>query len=284
MKNAYEISIVIPNFNNAKYISECIESIERQTYPIKKVIVVDDCSTDGSVFLLRKLCKRYSNLTIVALDKNGKVSHARNCGLQLVETPYVTFIDADDVYYNHSKISNEMMLIKEYKEKSGKNVVAYSAIANITKNGLLQNAIKYKQRYYLQGNIYEEVLTSKNTFTIMRDYCMPTECIRLVQGYNEKNCLYEDLELILKLAKRLEFVYTGEWGTAYRQTQNGLSSRPIKEHTVKLREIFEAEIQPLPIARKMYYRIVRRFHLMYNFCFLFQRRVARKIKKVIKEK
>lgn len=275
----YEISVVIPNYNNGKYLVECIKSIEKQSYPVKSIIVVDDCSTDNSLFILDSLKNEYQNLVIIPLKKNGKVSHARNVGLSYVETPYVTFIDADDVYINPQKIENEMSLIKNAKQTCQKDIAAYSRIEVLSSSGAKLYDNLYPHRYYLEGNIFTDVLTQKYAFTIMRDYCLPTEILRKTGGYNESNCFYEDLELILKLSKQIEFAYTRDVGTGYRQVHTGLSSRPLQEHIDKVNEIFEASIQDFPSLKKLRYTILRQIHRKGNTLIIMKKRALDRIVK-----
>lgn len=280
MEKSYGISIVIPNYNHAEYLPDCLKSIALQTYPINEIIVVDDCSTDHSVSVLAELKKQYRNLTVIQLEKNGKVSHARNVGLSHVKTPYVTFMDSDDIYYNPRKIENEMKLIRQY-EAQHKQIAAYSRIAVVSEDGKEATDLCYKQKYYLQGRIFKDVLTRRYFFTIMRDYCMPTQVMRDTGGYNEENCLYEDLESILALSKKLEFYYTGEVGTGYRQTSNGLSKAAHDKHVKKLKEIFEKNVQEFSPIRRAMLRTLLQYHLLQNELFDLWRRAKRKIRRMV---
>ena len=53
------VSIIIPNYNNEKYLNRCIDSVLAQTYPIKEIIIYDDCSTEGSREILEKYAAKY---------------------------------------------------------------------------------------------------------------------------------------------------------------------------------------------------------------------------------
>lgn len=267
MKNDYKITVVIPNYNKASFLTQCIESVVNQTYPVEKIIVVDDCSTDNSIEVLNSLEKKYSNLTHIEQKVNGRVSHARNTGLAAVRTPYVTFLDSDDIYLSPQKLENEMKLIRDCKEKEHKDVITYSYISLISQDGDSITPLRYADKYYLQGYIYSDVLTSKYFFTIMRDFCMRADSVRGVGGYNENNSLYEDLELIIKLAKNFEFRFTGELGTGYRQMNNGLSSRPKVEHEEKKQQIFEAFLSEEPKELQLKYRVLRKKNLLFNTLF-----------------
>lgn len=280
--NDYRISVVIPNYNNAEYITDCIESIENQTYPIEEIIVVDDCSKDNSLEVLDKLAKEYNNLQIIALKENGGVSHARNTGLAAVKTPYVTFIDGDDIYLNSDKIKNEMALVKKHKEEFGKDIAAYSRTWYLTRDGVPFEGPRYKYKNYNQGNIFERLLKEKYFFTIMRDYCISTESVKDVGGYDEQNCLWEDLDLIIDLSVNNEFYYTGETGTGYRQTQTGLSTRPAKVHTERKRQIFEKHTIGMPVSKKNILKILKFIHRYENKLIVFWTRAKGKVRKITK--
>ncbi|CEG33840.1 glycosyltransferase family 2 protein [Peribacillus simplex] len=248
MKNLSEflLTVVIPNYNNAKYIKECIYSIFEQSYSgIAQVIIVDDCSTDNSIQVIEELMKEYPTIRLVALSENAGVSNARNMGLNCVQTKYVTFIDADDFYFNKDKLKNEMELIVKYKKQFGKDVLSYSSVVT-AQNDLSQFFYPpLNKRAYLQGNVRINLLKGRNFKTIMRDYCISTQVLRNVGGYNFERNLYEDWELLLKLSRQVNFYCTFEYGTAYRSSINGLSKRPIYLLKEKKNEIFYDQIQDI---------------------------------------
>lgn len=94
-----DISIIIPCYNVASYIDRCITSIRNQTLDLSflQIICVDDASTDDTWQHLQKweaLCPDL--ITIIHCDTNGRQGTARNVGMQYCNTPWVSFIDADD--------------------------------------------------------------------------------------------------------------------------------------------------------------------------------------------
>lgn len=96
MDNQPLISIIVPVYNSAEFLDECIESIAGQTYKNLEIILVDDGSTDES----GKLCDEWKekDSRIVVLHKeNGGISDARNRGMALAHGDYIGFIDSDDV-------------------------------------------------------------------------------------------------------------------------------------------------------------------------------------------
>lgn len=89
-----KVSIIIPSYNNASYLSEAIESVLRQSSSDFEIIVVDDGSIDGTSDVLKKYIR---DIKYFYQNNNGPAA-ARNRGLQEAEGEYVAFLDADDLW------------------------------------------------------------------------------------------------------------------------------------------------------------------------------------------
>ena len=92
------ISVVIPVYNAEKYIGECLDSILAQTFQNFEVIVVDDCSTDSSVAVVKNYLPKFNGrLKLARTKKNsGCGGVPRNIGLPLSRGEYISYLDADD--------------------------------------------------------------------------------------------------------------------------------------------------------------------------------------------
>ena len=101
-----EISVIIPAYNQAKYITEAIRSVHAQTFTNWELIVVNDGSTDDTARILADL---KDPRILVITQANKGVSTARNVGLQHSSAPLVTFLDADDLVKK-----NQMSLLRGY--------------------------------------------------------------------------------------------------------------------------------------------------------------------------
>ncbi len=94
MRNS-AVSVIIPVYNAQDYISECLDSLVKQTFQDFEVIVVDDCSTDGSCEIVKSFGDKFKVMT---LSKNsGCPSLPRNFALAKACGKYVYFLDSDDL-------------------------------------------------------------------------------------------------------------------------------------------------------------------------------------------
>ena len=96
MNNELFFSIIIPNYNNVKYIEKCIDSVLNQTYKNFEIIIVDDGSTDESIKSLKEKYKNIENIKLIFNNHYG-VSKARNTGLAAATGEWILFVDADDL-------------------------------------------------------------------------------------------------------------------------------------------------------------------------------------------
>ena len=96
-RSSTKISVVIPVYNEEKWLAKCLDSIFSQTLKDIEVICIDDGSTDGSMEILSKFADKYKTLTIIQ-QKNSGAGEARNKGLKAAKGEFIAFMDADDWY------------------------------------------------------------------------------------------------------------------------------------------------------------------------------------------
>ena len=92
-----KISLIITVYNKKPYLKRCLDSIVNQTEKDAQIIIVDDCSTDGSSDICDRYAKKY-NWEVYHKKRNGGVSMARNFGMSKAKGEYIAFLDADDAF------------------------------------------------------------------------------------------------------------------------------------------------------------------------------------------
>jgi len=95
------ISVIVPLYNYAHYIKDCVQSILNQTYKNFELIVIDDCSTDDSCKKIRKF-EKDKRFKLIKLSKNYGYSKAKNEGVIASRGEYIVTLDADDMMLKNS--------------------------------------------------------------------------------------------------------------------------------------------------------------------------------------
>jgi glycosyltransferase involved in cell wall biosynthesis len=95
------VSVVIPTYNAAATVAETLLSVCAQTRMPREVIVVDDCSSDNTIEVVKSVAQNFESgqLKIVQNDKNQGAAETRNTGWSLASGEYVAFLDADDTWH-----------------------------------------------------------------------------------------------------------------------------------------------------------------------------------------
>ncbi|RCK77227.1 MAG: Beta-1,3-glucosyltransferase [Anaerolineae bacterium] len=93
------ISVIVPTYNQEKYIRECLESIARQDYPNFEIIVVDDGSTDHTSFTVEKTFSSFKVPTKFFRQPNQGAHAAINQGVKLSNGEYIAILNSDDLFY-----------------------------------------------------------------------------------------------------------------------------------------------------------------------------------------
>ena len=108
------ISIIVPVYNAKKYIGETIQSVRGQTYTDWELILVDDCSPDGSADYIEKLLEESGDgrIRLIRKSQNEGAAMARNTGLEVAQGRYIAFLDADDLWAPE-KLEEELAYMNE---------------------------------------------------------------------------------------------------------------------------------------------------------------------------
>ena len=95
-ENAVKVSVIVPVYNQEKYLRQCLNSLVDQNFEDYEIIVVNDGSTDGSQEIVDSYSKRFNSLVRGIVQENAGLGPARNTGIQHAAGEYVAFVDSDD--------------------------------------------------------------------------------------------------------------------------------------------------------------------------------------------
>lgn len=146
----------MPAYNSEKYIAETIKSVQAQTYENWELIIVDDCSTDKTVNIIRKFIYHDSRIKLILLDKNQGASQARNLSLDNTTGRFISYLDSDDLWKNN-KLSRQIEFMK--KNKFAFCCTSYEVINDTGKrlNKLIHIPTEINYNKYLRYNILQTV-------------------------------------------------------------------------------------------------------------------------------
>ena len=91
----HTISVIVPIYNNAKYLPKCLDSLLAQTYRDLEIILVNDGSTDGTFQICEAYRQKDSRIKVISQPNSG-CSAARNRGIEMASGTYISFVDGDD--------------------------------------------------------------------------------------------------------------------------------------------------------------------------------------------
>jgi glycosyltransferase involved in cell wall biosynthesis len=166
-----KVSVIIPNYNYARYLELRLHSVLKQSYPIFEIIFLDDASTDDSLKVAETYFKEELNIKLIKNETNsGSVYKQWIKGLQMAKGDYIWIAEADDLCEN-----NFLEELVSCFEKDRDVVLAYCQSMQINENGkiLADNYFEYTndidngkwRKDYIRDGLREikEILVVKNT-------------------------------------------------------------------------------------------------------------------------
>ncbi|UDM70621.1 glycosyltransferase family 2 protein [Vagococcus fluvialis] len=106
------VSIIMPAFNSAQFISDAINSVINQSFSDWELIVINDGSTDETSEILNKFSSKEKRIKIINFKKNLGIANARNIGLQQSAGKFIAFLDSDD-FWSEDKLIKQLVFMKK---------------------------------------------------------------------------------------------------------------------------------------------------------------------------
>lgn len=111
-KSGELVSIIMPAYNCADFIGNAIESVIAQTYQNWELIIIDDCSTDNTLQIIKNYLRKDSRIKYYKLSRNSGAAVARNKAIDMANGKYMAFLDSDDVWFPE-KLTKQIEFMKE---------------------------------------------------------------------------------------------------------------------------------------------------------------------------
>jgi glycosyltransferase involved in cell wall biosynthesis len=224
------ITAVIPCYNAGKYLGEAVASVRRQTMQVDEIIVVDDCSTDGSIEVARALGTR-----VLQTESNIGHAAARNIGSEAANGELIAWLDADD-YWEPNHIEVVTGLLARYSEAA----VAFSAVRFV---GRLKEGVWRHRGSGAPENMFWSCLN--RTIVPAMSVVTRRSVLRAAGGFDPTIRVAPDFDLWLRLSRHHLFVNTPEVTSNYRWHEAQISRQPDKQ----LESLYAARWRYLQRAR-----------------------------------
>ncbi|WP_080506045.1 glycosyltransferase family 2 protein [Halorubrum sp. BV1] len=236
------ISVIITSHNEAKYISDAIESVLNQNKEPDEIILVDAGSTDGTRSIIDSYEQKYQHAKSVYIPASINIPEMRNIALENVNCDLVTFLDGDDRFRpNKLKIEHQKYI------KNPDVGIVYSNIRNIDSGGNSKD-IWFNNSQPPTGKILAENASRDwPTRSLYRNELISTNIIRKIGMYDENLTVYEDWDLKIRAAAETKVDYCQEVLTEYRHHRDSISNRLNNEEKYNASQYIYNKNKPLII-------------------------------------
>lgn len=237
MKNTELVSIVTPTYNAENYLKYTIESVLSQTYQNWEMLIVDDCSTDNTVAIIKSYIEKDNRITLIELDKNSGAAVARNTAIEKASGRYIAFLDSDDRWLPN-KLEKQIGFMQ-----NNNYAFTYTAYEKINESG------EYA------GNVG---IPDKVNYADLLKVCS-IGCLTAVYDTKALGKIYmplirkrQDLGLWLKILKQIPYAYgLNEVLAQYQLRSDSISAN--KKEAAKFTWKLYREVEQLSIIKAGYY-------------------------------
>lgn len=233
------VSVIMPAYNSEQYIEEAVNSVLKQTYDQIELIIVDDCSSDGTCRIIKKLAEVHKNIKYCLQKKNSGAGIARKTGVEVAKGRYIAFLDSDDIWVPN-KIERQICLLKEKKGD-----FSYTAMDTIDKTGKSLNRLIQVKESIDYKMLQRNTMIATSTVLLDRNGTGPLEMPE------KRYC--EDYPVWLGLLRSGRIAYgIKEPMVHYRELKNSLSSNHFRSiKNVWLTQVKDEKINKLRVMVNM---------------------------------
>jgi glycosyltransferase involved in cell wall biosynthesis len=227
------ISVLMPMFNAAQYVEEAIQSIRRQTYPNWELIIIDDCSTDGSVAVVKKLKKEDPRIKLYRNPKNLGIGSTMNEALRHAKGSFLARMDADDVAFPE-RLEKQVSYLLNHHDVG----IVGSYMVEINEHNDVIAARKVPLDHESISRSMINTQTIQNSTNMINPKLIPAHQLR----YDGRYSPVDDLDFWFRQLNHVRFANIPEYLMGYRKHTNNSSLKNIKKtfaltHQIRLKAL-----------------------------------------------
>ena len=215
------VSTIVLSYNQSRFVLETLESVKAQTYKATQLIIVDDCSSDGSVATIERwLHENRVDCTFIRHKKNEGICKSLNDALSVSSAKYVSMVASDDVWLP-DKIARQVAIMEGQEDQVG---VVYSDAFQMDEHGCalpeMFIAAHRKLPEMPEGEVLDTLL--EGNFIPAMTTLVRRDCYDQV-GFYDEDLPWEDWDMWMRLARRYLFFYSRTPSAKYRRHEKSLS-------------------------------------------------------------
>lgn len=253
MSKGDKISFIIPVYNCAEYLTDCLESIIRLNYHNKEIILINDGSTDSTPTIGKTYADKYEYINFISQPNKG-TSSARNRGIELASGDYIWFVDSDDM------IASDIISRIEPYITHNTEIICFNHIEKTSDGNIEKKTFDYEQEIsalsllergtpgYLWNKIFRRDIIGTHRFLEgtknIEDFLF---CIQVIKDAN-----------VISLLPHIGYIYncTNQTSTSRNRSEENLlklSSDSFRVHLELNRIIRDCHESLKPILSNMLY-------------------------------
>ncbi len=187
------VSVVVPAYNRAATIGNCLRSVQAQTHRNWEAMAVDDGSSDGTPEVVAQLAREDARIRLIRQDHNRGAQAARNVGIRAAQGEWIAFLDSDDQFLPHSL---EVRLEVAKKEE----VLVVHSESNVIQVDGSMNPYNVPP---MAGWIYQRLLAGEGP--MFPGLLVSTGALTRISYLDEKIVAFQEWDTAIRLAKYYPF-------------------------------------------------------------------------------
>ncbi len=222
-KNNPEISVIIPTYNRADFLSKAIKSVLNQKFQNLELIIVDDGSTDNTKEIVNEFQKKDKRVKYIWQKNSGGPAEPKNTGIKNSESDFLAFLDSDDEWLDKDKLKKQ----KDFLEKnSDYGLVGTNALVMDEKEKIVGKLI-----HSGKDELIRRKILIKNQF-IHSSVMFRKEITERVGLYKKEKKYVEDYDLWLRIGQYYKFANLPFYGLKYRLNPYGETATKNRQQVV----------------------------------------------------